>query len=58
MTNEEWLERYAQRIVTQARFSVEEAREIANANPIEDLNDGYEDDPEGAADEEMSCWSE
>lgn len=55
---DEWLRRYAAQIVKRANVSPELADECAHAAPFEVLSEMFEDDPEGAADEEMSCWSE
>jgi hypothetical protein len=55
---EVWLARYAQRIIDVAKVSESFAGKCATAESFEVLSDGYEDDPEGAADMEMSYWSE
>jgi hypothetical protein len=54
MEKKEWLERYQQRLVDHYEFSLKTAISLSEAAPFEDMSDGYEDDPEGAADMEMS----
>lgn len=54
----EWFRRYQQRFVDQAGLSPEQAEACAAAETFEVLSDGFEDDPEGAADMEMSYWEE
>ena len=56
MISEEWNERYVKEFIRAANLSREEAQVCADAaeNPM----DGYEDDPEGAAREEMSYWTD
>lgn len=56
MTKEEWLERYKARFIKVADITSEQAEECASADSFEVLSDGFEDDPEGAADSEMSYW--
>ena len=58
MTEQEWLERYQRRFIERAEVSASIAAEFAKAESFAVLSEFYEDDPEGAADEEMSCWSE
>lgn len=59
MTEEEWRDRYAKRIAEQAGWPEKSARKFAkDALPFTELSEGYEDDPEGAADMEMSYWSD
>lgn len=53
---DEWLKRYAQRIMDVAGVDRDFARASSEAEAFEILSDGYEDDPEGAADMEMSYW--
>ena len=53
---EEWLARYKQRFVERAGLTPEQALALTEANPFEILSEYFEDDPEGAADEEMSYW--
>jgi hypothetical protein len=55
MSQEEWLDRYERRFIARC-IPAHVAREAARAEPFEVLADGYEDDPEGAADLEMSYW--
>ena len=58
MSRDEWLRRYKARFVN-AGLTTEQAEDCANAESFECLSSGgFEDDPEGAADEEMSYWSD
>lgn len=52
----EWLRRYRQRFMDVAGLSAGQAEDCANAVTFEEASDSYEDDPEGAADMEMSYW--
>lgn len=45
-----------QRFIEQAGLTHEQAAQCAAAESFETLSDGFEDDPEGAADSEMSYW--
>jgi hypothetical protein len=56
ITRDEWLRRYKQRFIDRADLTEGQAEQCAKAESFEVLSDGFEDDPEGAADEEMSCW--
>ncbi len=56
LTEQEWLARYQLRLMEQADLTEAQAREMSSALPFEELCEMFEDDPEGAADEEMSCW--
>ena len=56
MTREEWLDRYKRRLMEVT--TAEHAEAEAQADTFEVLSDGYEIDPEGAADEAMSYWEE
>lgn len=56
MNRKEWLDRYAARFVAVAGLSIDQACACANAESYAVLSEGFEDDPEGAADEEMSYW--
>jgi hypothetical protein len=58
MEQAEWLERYAQRLVKQAALTEDQARKASGAEEFSVLSEDFEDDPEGAADEEMSYWSD
>ena len=54
---EEWLGRYRQRLIGVAGLSEQHAQQCVEAGDgFEAMSDGYEDDPEGAADMEMSYW--
>lgn len=55
-TQEEWLRRYRQRFIDRAELSETQADACASAESFEVLSEMFEDDPEGAADEEMSYW--
>ncbi len=55
---EEWLRRYKQRFIDVGRITDGHAQACAEAEPFEVLSDMFEDDPEGAADEEMSYWGD
>lgn len=54
----EWLRRYKARFIVVAGLTPEQAEACANAESFEVLSESFEDDPEGAADEEMSYWSD
>lgn len=64
LSREEWLRRYRQRFVKVAGFTDAQADDAARAvctGPGDDvgfieLSDGFENEPEAAADEEMSYW--
>lgn len=51
-----WLDRYSRRFIECAGLTETQARACAKAETFEVLSEGFEDDPEGAADEEMSYW--
>ena len=53
LTEAEWMRRLRARFIERAG---EGADEIADATTFAEWSDGFEDDPEGAADEEMSYW--
>ena len=55
MTPEEWKERYIARLVVKADFTYREAKDTLNAGMGEH---DYDDNPEDAADEEMSYWTD
>jgi hypothetical protein len=56
MTQEEWLERYQRRFIEVAGVTASQATALANTEDFSALSEFYEDDPEGAADDEMSYW--
>lgn len=58
METEEWERRYKSRIVERSGASEAAAHETLIAVPIDEQMDGFENDPEGAADEEMSNWTD
>ncbi len=55
MTKEEWFERYKAHFMKQG-LSEKDAKACAAAESFEVLSEFFEDDPEGAADEELSYW--
>ncbi|MBU9468613.1 hypothetical protein LGM75_24660 [Burkholderia multivorans] len=58
MTDEQWLKRCAARFVERAHVNETIARSFAESC-FEDIADfGFENDPEGAADCEMSYWGD
>jgi hypothetical protein len=56
MTEQEWLGRYQRRFMDHAGLTEEQAKDCAEAESFAVLSEFFEDDPDGAADEEMSCW--
>jgi hypothetical protein len=68
MTNEEWERRYKARIVERLlettgpvddRVSAENmAQATFDACELADIQSGFEDDPEGSAEEELSYWGD
>lgn len=58
MSQEEWLRRYQQRFIDRAGLSLAQAKACARAESFEVLSEWFEDDPECAADMEMSYWSD
>lgn len=66
LTREEWLRRYRERFIGVAGFTAAQADDSTKAvctGPQDDvgfieLSEGWESDPEGAADEEMSYWDD
>jgi hypothetical protein len=56
MQLEEWKQRYKQAFMDRANLTDAEAQMCLDAAEFPDVLDGYEDDPEGSALEEMSCW--
>lgn len=58
MDEAEWMRRYKQRFITVAEMAPDVVDRMVNADgrPFAELAEGFEDDPEGAADEEMSYW--
>ena len=58
MEQAEWLARYKARLLAQAGISEEFAQDCVDAQSFAELSDGFEDDPEDAADEELSYWTE
>lgn len=51
-----WLERYQRRLVEVAGLTPKQAQACGEAESFAVLSEGYEDDPEGAADLELSYW--
>lgn len=58
MTQAEWFERFKRRLMQQADMPDDLAQKHVDALAFADASDGFEDDPEGAADMEMSYWSD
>ena len=58
MSRDEWLQRYKQRYIEVAGLTDVQAEAAAQAESFEVLSDGYEDEPEEAADLEMSYWTD
>lgn len=56
MHQDEWLARYKRRFVNVAGLTESQAEACGNAESFEVLSEGFENDPEGAADEELSYW--
>ena len=56
MTKQEWLERYTLEFMRAAKLCRHDAEDCSEAVDYEEVRDGFEDDPEGAAQEEMSYW--
>jgi len=56
MTQEEWMRRYRQTFMDVAGLSESEAKEMAEAIGFKEASSEFEDDPEGAAQMEMSYW--
>ena len=56
MTREEYIDRYKKRIAARSDWTYEQAQHCVDAVSFEELSEYYEDDPQGAADEEMSNW--
>lgn len=54
MSEQEWLDRYAARMMARAGLTPDQARASAKAESFAVLSDGFEDDPEGAADTELA----
>lgn len=56
LPRQEWLGRYQERLIAVAGLTTEQARQASEAESFYVLSEGFEDDPEGAADEEISYW--
>ncbi len=56
MTQQEWLDRYKRRFIEVAELTERQAQACANAEDFATLSLYFEDEPEEAADEEMSYW--
>lgn len=56
MNKQEWLQRYKQEFMNAAHLSDEEAQSCVDGATFEEQSRDYEDDPEGAAQLEMSYW--
>ena len=57
MDKEEWLTKCAARFEARGGLNLEKARYFAEAS-LENLDFDLTEDPEDAADEEMSCWTD
>ena len=57
ITRKDWMFRYKESFVA-VGLSQKEALDCANAADYEEARAGFEDDPEGAAQMEMSYWEE
>jgi hypothetical protein len=58
VSKEEWMRRYKARFIQVAQLTDQEANDVASAVTFEEASEDFEDDPEGAADSEMSYWEE
>ncbi len=58
MSNEEWLSRYKLRILARTKLKPDFVNRWFDGKPIDTLREGFEDEPEDAADEEMSYWTD
>ncbi len=58
MTQDEWLTRFKRRFIEVAGITEAHAEDCARSEPFDALCEMFEDDPEGAADEEMSYWTD
>ncbi len=56
LSEQEWMIRLKARIKDKGGVGEELADQAARAMPFEDMSDGWEDDPEGAADMEVLYW--
>lgn len=56
LTESEWLRKYNQRLKDRADYPGDASEDFGI--PFDELSAGFEDDPEGAADEEMSYWED
>jgi hypothetical protein len=58
MERAEWERRFKQRLIDKGGTTPEGAQAELDGGVFEDLLSGFEDDPEGSADEAMSYWEE
>lgn len=58
MTETEWKQRYKQEFMAAAKLSETDAQDCVDAAKFPAVMEGFEDNPEGAAQEEMSYWEE
>jgi hypothetical protein len=56
VTPDEWLDRYKRRFIERAGLTEAQAQACANAESFEVLSEFFTEEPEDAADEEMSYW--
>ncbi len=53
---DEWLRRYKRRFIERAKVTEAQANALAETESFTVLSEDYKNDPEGAADEEMTYW--
>lgn len=58
ITRDEWERRFKQRLIERAGVTEEQAKAELDGGTFETMSEGFENDPEGAADEAMSYWEE
>lgn len=58
MTLDDWKNQYKQAFIDNAKLTDKQAQQWVDAADFPDVMDGYEDDPRGAALEEMSRWND
>lgn len=58
MHEDEWRRRFAARIMEVTKWPDKPAMDYAASIELTELDDEFRDNPELAADEEMSCWTD
>lgn len=53
-----WINRFRTRIIEHTGLSTRDAESFAPLTEIDELIDGFEDNPEGAADAQIRLWRE